>query len=455
MSLTRQVADFVAGTKFQDLPEEATAKAKEAIIDCIGVTLAGSVDPAGKKMIGFVSKLGSAGQATVVGAKMKVSSPLAALANGTMAHVLDYDDVSPSMIGHPSVALVPAAFALGEAAGVSGRDILTAYILGLEVAAKIGARLNPGHCDAGWHSTGVLGSVGAAATAAKILSLDSLETAMAISISAAQAGGFLRSVGSMLKPLQAGYAARNGVMAAMMVSEGFTGPADILEGSWGFCSLYKGEGTGGGDEDFGNLGAPFDIVSPGVGLKPYPSCLATHPAIDASLWLMRNREVRLDEIDAVDCFIDYYWANVLCYDRPKTALEGKFSMQFCVAMALSEGAAGLDQFKDEKLATPKIQNLISRIKVHVHPDQVTPASTKSRFTVVTIRLKNGTELSRRVDKPKGHPGMPLTREELESKYRNCARLVLSHENIEQSLETLAHLEEIDRVGGLMALLQGG
>lgn len=452
MSITQQVADFVAGTKFQDLPKEAIERAKEAIFDCVGVTLAGAEDSVGKKIIKFIEKLGSAPQSTVIGGKTKVSSPLAALANGTMAHALDYDDVGRTMIGHPSAPVAPAVFALGEAAGASGRDILTGYVLGVEVETKLGASLNPGLCDAGWHSTGVLGSIGAAAAGAKILSLNSMETAMALSIAASQAGGFLRSVGTMLKPLQAGHAARNGVMACLMASEGFTAPKDILDGPWGFFSLYKGEGSGEAPKIIESLGSPFDIVSPGLGLKPYPSCLATHPSIDATLWLKREHGISPGDIESIDCFIDYYWANVLRHTQPKSALEAKFSMQFCVSMALLEGAVGLVQFKDERLGAPEIQDLMRRIEVHVHPDLQTPESVKSRFTIVTIHLKNGRELSHRVDKSKGQPGMPLTQEELAAKYMDCAQLVLPRSNIDRSIEALAHLEELDNIGGMLNLL---
>lgn len=452
MGTTQQLADFIAGTQFGDIPQEAIRIAKQAILDCVGVALAGAAEPVGKKITRFVAELGGKPQSTVLASSVKVPGPLAALANGAMAHALDYDDTSPTMIGHPSAPIVAAILALAESAGSSGRDVLTSYIVGVEVAAKLGAGINPGLCDAGWHSTGVLGCMGAAAGAAKILQLDSKHTAMALAIAGSQAGGFLRSVGSMLKPLQSGQAARNGVIAALMVESGFSAPEDILEGPWGFCTLFQGKGKADTSKITEKLVSPFEVISPGLGFKPYPSCLATHPAIDAALWLRHRYDLKANQIESVDCYVDYYWAEVLRYTQPRTALEAKFSMQGCVAMALLEGSVGLAQLTDEKVTAPEAQTLMKRIKLHVHPNLRTPESTKSRFTVVKVRLEDGSELTHRVDKSKGQPGMSLTQEELIAKYVDCARLVLPQSRIDKSVTAITCLEELDNIGLLMSLL---
>ncbi len=451
--ITLQVADFVARTSFPDLPVVATERAKLAILDCLGVALAGSVEPVGQKVASLVASLGGSPQATVLVTGSRTSAPQAALANGAMAHALDYDDTSPTMLGHPSVALVPAILALGEMGEASGRDVIAGYVLGFEVQARLGAALNPGLCDAGWHSTDVLGSLGAAAAGAKVLGLTPEETAMALGLSAAQAGGFLHaSVGTMLKPVQAGLAARNGVLACMMARDGFTAPQDIFESEKGFCNLFKGEGTPHIEKIVQGLGSPFDLVSPGMGLKAFPSCLATHGGIEAALALRVEHSISADEVARIDCFVDYYWAGVLHNHQPKTALEGKFSMQFCVAMALLEGAVGLAQFKDEKAGAPRTQELMKKISLQVHPELQTPEAAKSRFTVVTVQMKDGSQLTRRVDRIKGQPDNPLSTGELTAKYTDCAGLVLSGENVRRSAEMIMHLEEAPRVGDLLDLL---
>lgn len=451
--VTHQVADFVAETKYGDMPAEAVERAKLAILDCLGVALAGAAEPVGEKVARLAGSLGGSPQATVLAAGIKTSAPQAALANGAMAHALDYDDTSPTMLGHPSVALVPAVLALAEMEGRSGADVLTCYILGFEVQARLGAALNPGLCDAGWHSTDVLGSIGAAAAGAKVLGLDASRTAMSMAISAAQAGGFLHSsVGTMLKPLQAGLAARNGVLASIMARDGFTAPIDIFEAPRGFCSLFKGEGTPRIERVVQGLGQPFDIVSPGMGLKAFPSCLATHGGIEATLALMRERGIVASDVASVDCFVDYYWEGVLHNHHPRTALEAKFSMQFCVAIALLEDAVGLAQFTDEKVSASRTQELMQRISLNVHPDLRTPEAAKTRFTLVAVRLKDGRELSKRVDAIRGQPELPLTPGEVTQKYTECASLTLSPENVRKSVEALVHLEDLADVRGLMDLL---
>jgi 2-methylcitrate dehydratase PrpD len=386
--------------------------------------------------------------ATVLGSGFRASSPDAALANGTMAHALDYDDVTKSMSGHPSVPLVPAVFALGEELSVSGEKVLEAYIVGFEVEAKVGRAVNPSHYEKGWHATSTLGVLGAAAAGAKLLGLSTEKTRMALGIAASQASGVRLNFGSMTKPFHAGNAARGGVMAAMLAGRGFTADREVLEKPLGFCHVFAESGASSPEKAVENLGDPFEVVSPGVGLKPYPSCRCTHSALDAMIKLVAEKGISPDEVEKVECGVNAITPQVLIHDRPRTALEGKFSMQFCLAVALREGRAGLAQFTDEKVQEDATQELIQKVNMFVHPEFEGPG-LGNLPAIVTVHLKNGESVSQRMDSPKGDPDAPLIESEVTEKYRDCAGYVLPPEKVERSLEMLAGLEKLKNVRALM------
>src|ERR671922_334024 len=240
MDVTTQLAAFVADTAFADVPSQAYARAKEAMLDGLGCALVGSPTPIGKLMTRYVREHGGAPHAGVIGSGFKTAAPLAALANGTMAHAVDFDDVNWNMSGHPTVPLLPAALALGQEVHASGSDVLLAYTLGFEVESKIGLGVNPRHYDLGWHATSTLGTLGAAAACAKLLGLDVDKTRRALGIAASTAAGLRQNFGTMTKPLHPGQAAMNGVTAAQLARLGWTADANILEAPYGFCQLYTG-----------------------------------------------------------------------------------------------------------------------------------------------------------------------------------------------------------------------
>ena len=451
MTITETVSDFVVGTSYDDIPQEAVTAAKRAILDCLGCAVAGIPEPGSEIVRGYIADLGGRPEATVVGGGFKASAPETALANGTMAHALDYDDVAVSWVGHPSVAILPAILALGERERLSGRKALEGYVLGFEVGAKLGAAIGFGHYMWGWHATVTLGTMAAAAASAQMLGLDAHGVRMALGLAASLAGGTRQNFGTMAKPFHAGSAARNGVVSALLAARGFTADEDILGGAMGFLKLFSGGAEYDPSRVTAGLGQPFDLVSPGVSMKPYPCCRLTHRCIDAMLHIIDEHHPRAEDVESVVCLTSEANPQVLIHSRPRAALEGKFSMQYCMAIALIDGMVGLQQFTDEKVLDPRAQGLLSRV-AFAHPQGLSGAEILGTPERVTVRLRDGTELSHEVLVAKGDPPNPMSDEEVAAKYRDCASSYLSTGDVQRSLELVSSLEEVEDVAVLMGLL---
>jgi len=451
MEVTKKVARFIVETDLENMPPEIVAIVKNAMIDTLGVALAGSLEPLGKIMSTLVKKLGGVPVAGVIGHKVHTSSLNAALANGSMTHALDYDDTSHSTQGHPSAVLIPVILALGEELKSSGREIIEAYALGEEVWAKIGRNL-PQLAFEGWHPTAVLGTIGAAAAAAKLFGLNTEQTMMALGLAGSHSAGLIKNFGTMTKPFHAGNAARSGIMAAMLVREGVTATKNILEGDDGLPAIFSGEGTVDVLKMADELGNPFDLARRGIMVKRYPSCYATARPLDAMLHLIDTYDIKPEEVEAVDCQVTPRSIKNCSYNEPKTGLEGKFSLQFVMAVALTDRKIGMAQFTDEKANDPVTKDLMNRVTARVHPDWVEGQSTEARPDVVIVKLKNGKEYSHGVSMAKGHGRSPLTREELLTKYRDCAKLVLGDKDTERCIELIDGLEELKDITELMHIV---
>ena len=448
MGTTEQIAEFVVETSYNSIPGEAVKRAKDAIMDGLGVTLAGTIEPVSRIITEYVKEMGSAPQAGVIGCGFRSSAPHAALANGTMAHALDYDDVLSLMTGHPTVPVLPVVLALGEVQHSSGKDVLGAYILGVEVEARLGAGIGRRHYAVGWHSTATLGTLGAAAAAAKIMGLNVTETRVALGIAASKAGGLRQNFGTMTKPFHAGNAARNGIIAAMLAQKGFTADESILESQFGFCVVLGGEGEYDLERMTESLGKQFAIVEPGLDMKPYPCCRFTHRCIDAMLHIVEEHHPVAEEVVEIECQTGPATANILIHHQPKTPLEGKFSMEYCMARALMDGEMKIAQFDKEKVLEPGAQELLQKVK-YVHPER---EEGQRAPEVVTVRLSDGRQYSQEVLFAKGSPEQPMSAEELIDKYRDCALVVLPEEAVERSLELVAHLDKLKDITELTDLL---
>jgi 2-methylcitrate dehydratase PrpD len=453
MEVTQKFAQFIVDTGFEQIPEEAVTATKRALLDTLGVALAGSKEPAGRIIADFIKKQQSAPKVAVIGTGFRTSAPEAALAIGTMAHALDYDDTCQHCQGHPSVPLLAAAFPLAEELGASGRQVIEAYVIGCEIWGKIGSVMTQLHFR-GWHPTAVFGTIGAAAAAAKLLHLNVTETEMALGLAGSQACGLTQNFGTMTKPFHGGNSARSGIIAAMLVKEGFTATHDVFEGHMSFPVAFYGERDFDLTRATENLGQPFAVLSPGINVKKYPTCYGTHRSIDAMLHLIDAHDISPDEVAKVQCFVPPRTTKLLFYDNPCTELEGKFSMQFCMAAALTDRKVGLSQVRDEKVNNPQIKELMKKVTLSIHPDWIEGESSETRPDVVTVILKDGREYTYQVDKARGHADVPLSWEELLVKYRDCAGLVMEKGDVERSIELLEGLEEIGDIKELMDIVIG-
>jgi 2-methylcitrate dehydratase PrpD len=402
----------------------------------------------------YLQEMGGPPRARVWGKDFKTSSPLAALANGIFGHALDYDDLNRSMRGHPTVPLLPAVFAIGEEVGASGGEVLAAYLVGFEVETKLGATLDPHLFEAGWHCTAVLGVMGAASAAAKLLKLHPEKICMALGLAASQACGLRRNFGTMAKPWHAGQAAMNGVVAAKLAQKGFTSDPEIIEGTQGYAYVFVGPGKANFQRILDSMGRPFDIISPGVALKSYPSCARTHPAIDAMLELAEGNEIRAEEVEAIISWGSYTTPQVLIHSRPRTGLEGKFSLEFCLALAFLEKKVELPQFTDEKVQNPKVQEVMQKVSFRIRPDLQNIESSGNHSATLEIRMKDGRIFSNRKDEAKGSPGNPLTPDEIREKYRSCVRGLQSAALAEETIQAVADLENLPEISRLINLLSG-
>ena len=351
--VTEKLASFIVVTEYQDIPQPAIELAKRTGLDCVGAILAGCAMPGSQAVTNYVRNLAGSPQASIIGGGFRTAAPDAALVNGTVAHALDYDDCGMK-VGHPSAPVLPAALGLGELLHASGREVLAAYILGLEVQGKVALNCDFKLMERTLSSQCWYGCLGAAAAATKLLRLDVDETQMALGIATHLACGLSVNHGTNVAPMNAGNASRNGVTAALMAKEGVTASRNIIEVANGFCDALAGQGQYDAERMATNLGDPFYILSPGIGLKTYPSCYHTHRAIEATLNLVQEHHLTDQNIIEVEVGTSKRACRVAAYDEPATPYQGKYSIPHCIAAAEVDGKVNLDTFTEEKICDPQI-----------------------------------------------------------------------------------------------------
>lgn len=434
MGATAAVADFVARTRSHDLPDRAVMMAVDAITDAVGVGILGTTEESFQRLESVLRQAGDVGTSFILGRGRRGTVAGSATLNGTAIHALDFDDTAHPAYSHPSSHLLPVILSLGVHR--PGLEIVTAYVVGLEVENALGRALNMTHYDRGWHATSTLGSIASAVTGARLLQLDRDGIRQAIGVAASMAGGVRANFGTMTKPLHAGLAARNGVLAAMLAREGFTSTPDGLEHSLGYLKVFSGTEEP-RLEVFEELGSPFEILRPhALALKPYPSCGATHPAIEAALRV--RKQVAADKVDSVVVGVNRWTPSILIYDRPVTPLEGKFSMQHCVASALLRGFVNIDTFTAATLSDPVISDLTRRVRVEVDPR----VENNPEFAaIVSVRTIDGSIVEERVDLAAGKPERWFSRSALREKFLNASQVVLDAATAEQAFERLVALPD--------------
>ncbi|MGF1594282.1 MAG: MmgE/PrpD family protein [Kiloniellaceae bacterium] len=424
--LTHYVADFVADAGPGDLPQVVVDNGKKSILDGFGLALSGSVAKSGELVRRHLGDLNlGSGPATVIGSSLKVAPRFAAFANGVGIHADDYDDTQLAvakdrvygLLTHPTAPALPAALAMGEAKGASGADVMLAYHIGVEVECKISEAIAPRHYQTGFHSTATCGTFAAASAAGRLMGLDREALRRALSIAGSQSAGLRENFGTMTKPFHAGRSSESGVAAAQFASYGWTATDKILEAPRGFFSA-----AGGGydlNSISGKLGAPWTFESPGVSIKPHPSGSLTHPGMTEMLRLIREHGIQAADVEQVRVGTNSNMPNALIHHRPTNELQGKFSMEFCMAILLIEGRAGLNEFVDEVINRPDVKAMIEKVDF-VIDERAEAAGYHKMTTYIDITLKDGRKISGMADFGKGSPANPMSFEEVATKFHECA-----------------------------------
>src|SRR6202790_1259766 len=459
--LTKSVAEFIVNTKYEDIPPDVIELGKKSILDGFGLALAGSASVMGPIARKYTESFGlSEMRASVIGTGMKAHPRFAAFVNGVSIHADDYDDTQLSaakdriygLLTHPTVGVLPPAFALCELGHRSGKDFMVAYHMGVEVETKINEAISPRHYDEGFHSTGTCGTFGSTAACARLRGLDVKQTVYALGIGATEGGGFRDNFGSMTKPFQAGHAAENGTVAADLAALGWAAAVDFLEAPLGF---FQAEG-GGFDPDaiVGRFGKPWTLASPGVSIKPHPSGSLSHPAMGEMLRLIRENDIKPGEVEKVDLGANHAMLTSLLHHRPTTGLQGKFSMEYCLSILLLDRKAGLIEFQDASVQRADVQEMIKRVNFYIDPEAEN-AGLDKMTSILRIHMKNGKVFSGRAEFAKGSPANPMSYDEVAEKFKGCAEFVkwpaAKTQSIIQSVKSLENLADVSKLAAALTV----
>lgn len=441
MSIARELAQRVCALRYEDIPPAAIEQAGICILDTIGITLAGSREDTA--LIAARALGSGSGPSLVFGDKRRVSALDAAVLNGTAAHALDFDDSNNRAGTHPSAPIMAALFAIADEIGCSGRDFITAFAAGHEVSARLGMAVNFHHYIKGWQPAATMGAFGAAAACARVLGLNAEQTAVAIACAASLASGIKANIGTMMKPQHIGHNARNGLYAALLAREGYTAnTASIFEAKQGFFNVYNGAGNYDAAKVLQDWGSPLELAS-GISIKKYPCCGSTHAAIDALLALVRQHDVKAEQVARLDGWI--HARRLIHTDRPQpaTSVDAKFSLQYCLARALTDGGITIEHFEGDAYGNPAIRRLLQR--THVAPYSEEQFGDNSDGAAVRLTLDDGRVLDMKID-----DRTPITRESLEWKFMNCAARACSKAGAAKVMALVDALPQLGDVRQLTA-----
>lgn len=409
---------FITETTYEQLPELLVDLSKKAIIDTIGVSLAGWHEPAVEKVKKVYGH--QAGVSSLWGEALQLDSERAALINGTASHVLDYDDASPGVIIHPSAPILAAITPLAEKLNSSGQAVITAYAIGTEVMVRVGQIMGIKHYNAGWHATSTLGTIGAAAACAYLQRLTAEQCTNAIALAASMAGGLQKNFGSMTKPLHVGLAAAQGIQAVQLAEQNFTGNSEIFKDR-GFFLAFSGLDTEEikSAEDSIEFGTPYDLLT-GLSVKKFPCCFGTHRFIQGALLLKEEHQLRIDMIEEIVLRAQPRSLLPLVYSRPVTGLQGKFSAEYTVLAALIDGHVRLSSFADAQVKRAAIQSRLTSVRVLKLDETEEDKRLNRRLPIeIQIKTKDGRVLEKAVLYAPGSIETPLSEEEHREKWRSC------------------------------------
>ena len=442
MPVTQSLASFIVDTRTDDLPEWSLNEAKRTLINILAVSLSASTSAGSRMLMDWAAGEAAAPKTTIVGSALRTSASNAALLNGFLAHIQDYDDTHFPTVLHPTAPVWPAVLAAAEERGTSGRETLAAFVLGAEAACRVAMSVHPWHYDMGWHITGTAGVFGAAAGVGRILNLDAGQMNMAIGAGGTFAAGVREVFGSHAKALHPAKAASNGLQAAYLAQYGFTGADDIIGGRRGFWEVLSPNGHS-EEALLGEFGARWELAN--NGLKPYANGVVSHPIQDAVIELRNTHNLKAEDVASIEARVHPLVLELMNRPEPKRGLEGKFSFQHCAAAALVDGAGHDAQFSDERVANPVIASVRARVSATVDE------SVREDEVHLSINLNDGTTLSTYVEHATGSPGNPMTNEALETKYRDLATEVFDRSRADEllaavwALDTAADVSEVARL----------
>jgi 2-methylcitrate dehydratase PrpD len=445
MGITTKLVELCSQLGYENLSSAIVDRVKYHFLDFLGVASRGSLVESSQAVYRLVRDIGLNPEGTaIIGTDMRAAPQYAALANGASAHSLELDDLHNESSAHPEVVIFPAALAAAELSDCSGKRLIEAVIAGYEVMTRLGKALNPAnHYARGFHPTGTCGAFGAAAAVSKILGLDQKQTVNALGIAGSQAAGSMEFLadGSWTKRLHAGWAAHNGLIAALLAERGFTGPATIIEGRFGFLHSYS-DGSA-PDKVLADLGKPFEIMK--TSIKPHACCRYKQGPIDGILSIVRENNLKPEDVKQVTLGILKAGFPIVAEPKelkynPKTLVDAQFSMPFGAAVAILYGKASLNEYTRENIASAEIKEMMGRVSCVEDPEleKVFPRQWPASVKLLT---KDGRQFSIRIDYPRGDPENPLTWEELLSKFDELTSPIYHEERRKEIVSRAQALEK--------------
>ena len=436
IAATAILARYVAGSRFETLPPAVVAEARRALVNWTGCAIGASAHPTVEHAWNAMRPFAGAAQATLLGRRERTDILNAALVNGIASHVLDFDDTHPDTLVHPSGPVASAALALAEMQGSSGRDLVNAFVAGVEVECRIARAVLPGHYDVGWHITGTAGVFGAAAACARLLGLDEQRTTWALGLAATQAAGLREMFGSMAKSFHPGRAAQNGLASALFAQAGLDASTTAIEGKRGFAHVLST--TVDMARCVEDLGRRYELL--GNTYKPFACGLVIHPAIDACIRLRDEMGIRAADVARIDFKVHPMVLELTGKTAPRSGLEGKFSVFHSAAVALIDGAGGEAQYADARVNAADVVAL--RGKVHAKVDAAMPLVA----THAIVTLASGARHEINIEHCAGSREQPLTDAQLDDKFRAQCDPVLGAGRSASALALLRRIETLDAVG---------
>ncbi len=451
MTFAHDLAERIQGTRLEQFPAEAIHWAKSAIRDTVAVGIAGVDAPTASIMRRVTGLESRTGVCQVFGSPLRCGALAAARANGTAAHALDYDDIHESMMGHPSVAILPAVLALAESHGCTGKEALLAYLTGVETCCKLGRVVGFEHFAQGWHATETLGIFGAVAAATRLLGLSRDQTATALAVAVSLAAGVRANFGTMTKPLHAGLAASNGVFAAQLARDGFTANHSAFEHGQGFFALFRRGAEPPAMDVLDGWLDPPEILTPGIAIKLYPCGAHSHPFIEMIRRLTAAQDLTAETVARIDIRMERSRHAHTNRPNPKSGLDAKFSVQYTVARAILNGTVLLAHFDDGAIEEPAIRAVMRNVHSTPHPDMDARWADKYGGEMTVTATDGRQWCNRIVHQLARGPANPVTDDELWGKFRDCTQSLLPPDRIEALFAALGRLEDLDSVSEIAAL----